>query len=186
MGGFGPPAPPIDRVGVVDVDRIVAESARGREAQEAMVEAERQAENAIADLQSEMQVIAEEIQTMRSSGATEAALAERMAELAELQRQAGEAGQRVQVALAARRQQILEPVLEAARRHAERLGEEEDVGLIVERRSAAWFAAQVDLTGEILRMMAEEDGEPSSVGSLPRLEAAPDAATPGPRPTPQE
>lgn len=154
------------KVGVIDLDRVLTETARGRRASTEIERLGVRVQEEWADIEADLQERAREIEQSRASGATDEELARQMANY----QQAAEAAQRTRAArqgeIERRKRELTAPILEDVTRIARTIGTRDGFGLIMERASTAFVAADADLTDEVVSAMArEEDEEPSAEGT---------------------
>jgi outer membrane protein len=154
------------KVGVIDLDRVLAETARGRRASTELERLGVRVQEEWADIEADLQERARELDEARSSGANEDELAR---QLANYQR-AAEAAQRTratrQSEIERRKRELTAPILEDVTRIARTIGTREGFGLIMERASTAFVSADADITDEVVSAMGrEDDEEPSETGT---------------------
>jgi len=144
-------APTYDRVGFVDMGRIIRETTVGRQIAARLADAERQVQARLSDLSAQLETIAEDLEAAQAAPVADE---ERIAELAAEFQATGEEAQQIE---AMGRQQLDEyrtelsvPLLQEVREVCETIGREEGYGLIVDRIALSYGDESVDLTDRVI------------------------------------
>jgi outer membrane protein len=145
------------KIGVIDLDRVLAETARGRDATEQLERFGGQVQEEWADIEADLQERAREIEESRASGASE----EELARLLGGYQEAADRAQRTRAArqseIERRKRELTAPILEDITRIARTIGTRDGFGLIVERASTSFVAPDADLTEAVVAAMAREE-----------------------------
>ncbi|MBW2460850.1 MAG: OmpH family outer membrane protein [Deltaproteobacteria bacterium] len=172
-----PGLPTYDKVGVVDVGRVMRETSKGQQIVALLADAERQIQNRLADLRAELETIADDVETAQAAVPRDEA---RLSALATEYRATAEQAQSIRdlgdQQLSEYRMELTLPLLQEVEEVCEQLGRDEEYGLIVDRTALAFADEAVDLTDRVIA----EVGGGSASGALIR-EALRDG-TPEPAP----
>jgi outer membrane protein len=159
-GASGAAAQEINRIGVLDVERVLAQSVAGRNARQDLERVRTQAQTDIANRRAAIEKLAEEI---RRRGALLSADARRAkeAELERLTREAARAAEDLQRELERRNATLMQTTLREIDEIVTRFGREKGYYLIVEKRthSVVYTAPAADVTDEIIRLYDQQVGQ---------------------------
>jgi len=160
-----PSLPSYDKVGVVDVGRVMRETSKGQQIVALLADAERQIQNRLADLRAELETIADDVETVQAAVPRDEA---RLSALAMEYRATTEEAQGIRdlgdQQLAEYRMELTLPLLQEVEEVCEQLGRDEEYGLIVDRTALAFADEAVDLTDRVI----SEVGGGSASGALIR------------------
>ncbi len=200
--GCGAPAGPgpsaagevaYERVGFVDMGRIIRETRQGRRILARLEDAQRQVQSQLADLEAELETIVEDLEAEQASAEPDR---ERLARLAAEYQAASEEAERVQALgreqLDAYRTELTTPLLDEVRQVCEDIGEQERYALIVDRTAVSFARWSVDLTDRVIDEIggsAEElvdEAMRAPAATSPEEEPRPDEAPAEEDPTPSD
>jgi len=151
--GVGP-APPAGRIGVVDLEQVMTRSSAGRELAAHLAAFQAQVERDLVPLSERCRAIRERIIEMRSEGdekqllELESSFKEALGIMQDIQQAKLREGEQMRDAGLAEIERSLEPVYA-------RLIDGGAYDLILDRGAVLGCAPQVDLTGEVLRLLEE-------------------------------
>ncbi|MEM9195835.1 MAG: OmpH family outer membrane protein [Myxococcota bacterium] len=153
------------RYGVVDLERVLAETRRGRQARREFENLERQAGEQLQQIRAQLEAKAEELGAAQNEGTSEEDLANMVAEYQQMVQQAQQAQGVLQGQLEQAREALTQPILEDTARVARNIGREGGYALILELKAAPYVMETSDLTDQIIEEL-ERQGSLSSEGSL--------------------
>jgi outer membrane protein len=150
----------VQRIGVVDVERVLAQSVAGRNARQDLERTRTQAQNEIASRGAAIEKLREDL---RRTGALLSPDARRAkeAELQRVTREAARAAEDLQRELEGKNASLVQSVLREIDEVVTRFGREKGYFLIVEKRthSVVYTAPAADVTDEIIRLYDQQAGQ---------------------------
>lgn len=157
QGAAPPPAAPGQRIGVVDLARVLARSAAGVAAREQLEREKGTMEREMDTRRQDLEKLREELEK-KGTLMTADARREKEDQLERKRRDATRLADDFQRELSRKEQQLAQGVLRDIAGLVERVGKQKGYFLIVERRGAGvlFNAAEADVTDEIIRIYDQE------------------------------
>lgn len=179
-----PDLPTTDKVGVVDVGRVMRDTGKGQQIVVLLTDAERQIQNRVADLMAELETIADDVEEAQASEPVDR---QRLGALAAEYRATAEEAERIRGLgdrqLSEYRMELTLPLLQEIEEACELIGRDEEYDLIVDRAALSFADDAVDLTERII----SEVGGGAASGALIReaLRDGEGGSGPSPAPSPR-